>query len=210
MDASLSPPPEEPRLADGQVDQWLNQAREGSQSALGQALEGVRGYLLLVANRALDHKLKAKVGASDLVQDTFADAQRDFEQFRGTTRQDFHAWLVGILANRLANTVRHYRLTAGRDVDRELPPDAVELALALLRDRSATPGAVSIEHEEQRRVQLALARMSEHLRSVLIERTWQGASFAEIGARRNISPGAARKAWARAVRDMQRRLLELE
>jgi RNA polymerase sigma-70 factor (ECF subfamily) len=191
----------------GQVDDWLREARDGSRSALGRALEAARVYLLLVANRALDDKLKAKVGASDLVQDTFVEAQRDFDRFRGETRDDFHAWLVGILANRLANNVRRYRQTQGRDVDREIPPEAVEAALSRLRDETATPGADAVFREEQHRVQAALEQMPEELRSLLIERTWQGLSFAEIGHRRAISSEAARKLWARAVRQMHKTLL---
>jgi RNA polymerase sigma-70 factor (ECF subfamily) len=164
-------------------------------------------YLLLVAGRALDDKLNAKVGASDLVQDTFVEAQRDFDRFRGETQKDFHAWLVGILANRLANNVRRYRQTQGRDVDREIPPEAVDAALARLRDETATPGADVVLREEQYRVQTALERMPEELRSLLVERTWQGLSFAEIGQRRGVSSEAARKLWARAVREMHRTLL---
>jgi RNA polymerase sigma-70 factor (ECF subfamily) len=223
MDASLSPLPkkQEPAYGEktsdeataanpGQVDHWLCQAREGSQSALGWALEAARTYLLLFANRALDDKLKAKVGASDLVQDTFADAQRDFGQFRGHTQAEFYAWLIGILSHRLANNVRHYRLTQGRNVDRELPQQAIEAAIARLREETATPGAAAVAREDQLRVQQALGRLSEPLRSVLVERTWQGASFTEIGASRNLSAEAARKLWARAVREMHKRLLDLE
>jgi RNA polymerase sigma-70 factor (ECF subfamily) len=194
----------------GQLERWLGEARGGSRSALGRALEAARVYLLLIANRALDDKLKSKVGASDLVQDTFIEAQRDFDQFRGATRDDFHACLIGILANRLANNVRRYRLTQGRDVHREIPVEAVPAVLARLRDETATPGANVILREEQHRVQQALEQMSEPLRSILVERTWQGLSFAEIGRRRALSTEAARKTWARAVRELHKLLLLLQ
>lgn len=211
MDASLSPPPRGSNLpGNGQVDLWLREAREGSKSALGRAFEAGRAYLQLVAGRALDEKLKSKVGASDLVQDTFVDAQRNFDQFRGQSVEEFHAWLVAILAHRLANNVRRYRQTLARDVDREVSGEELEAALQRLRDESATPGAGASIREERHRVQAALARMREPLRSVLVERTWQGASFAEIGTRRNVSAEAARKTWARAVREMHKLLLNIE
>jgi len=212
MDASLSPLPRNPDSAagnSGQVDHLLRQARDGSQSALGLALNAARTSLLHLATRALDDKLKSKVGASDLVQDTFAAAQRDFQQFRGQTHQEFHAWLIAILSHRLAENIRHFRLTQGRNVDRELPQQAVEDALARLREEMATPRTAAIAREDQQRVQLALERMNEPLRSVLVERTWQDVSFAEIGARRDLSAEAARKLWARAVREMHKRLLDI-
>ena len=211
MDPSLSPAPQEGSSALGEhLEAWLADARRGSSSALGRALEAGRKYLLLVANRALDDKLKAKLGPSDLVQDTFADAHRDFGQFRGTTEKEFYRWLLGILAHRLANTVRRYRQTQSRDVGRELPLQSVEVALSRMDDEAITPGTIFVEREEQRRVRLALERLGEPWRSILVERTWQGAPFAEIGARRNRSADAARKMWARAVREMRNVLATIE
>jgi RNA polymerase sigma-70 factor, ECF subfamily len=63
------------------ASQYLPAARAGSREALGQALEICRGYLLRVANQGLDAELRAKGGASDLVQETFLEAQRDFGRF---------------------------------------------------------------------------------------------------------------------------------
>jgi RNA polymerase sigma-70 factor (ECF subfamily) len=211
MDASLSPlPKDDPSSASGQVDQWLIRARGGSQSALGLALEAGRKYLLLVANRALDDKLRAKVGASDLVQDTYLEAQRGFGQFRGETEAEFYRWLLGILAHRLANNVRHYRQTKQRDVDRELPAASVDEALSKIEDAAHTPGAAFFARDEQQRVRLALERMDESMRSILIERTWRGDTFAEIAARRNCSADAARKQWIRAVRQMRSLLAQID
>src|SRR5262249_13094013 len=60
------------------VDEWLALARGGSPEALGQLLELCRRYLLQVANAELETLLQAKAGASDLVQETFLEAQRVF------------------------------------------------------------------------------------------------------------------------------------
>jgi RNA polymerase sigma-70 factor (ECF subfamily) len=163
-----------------------------------------------VANRALDDRLRAKVGASDLVQDTFADAQRGFGQFRGHTEAEFYSWLLSILTHRLANTVRHYRNTQQRDVRRELPGASVEEALSRIEDEAATPGTTCLALEEQRHVRLALERMDEPMRSILIERTWRGESFAAIGARRGTTADGARRGWIRAVRKMRTLLAEIE
>src|SRR5205823_5326264 len=65
------------------VAQWLPAARAGSSEALGEILEACRGYLLLLAQEELDPGLQAKGGASDLVQQTFMEAQQDFARFQG-------------------------------------------------------------------------------------------------------------------------------
>src|SRR5437868_8309376 len=100
-------------MADSAADaaQWLPEARAGSREALGQVLEACRGYLLLIARQELEPALQAKGGPSDLVQQTFLEAQRDFESFRGTTPSALLAWMQQLLLNNLGNLRRDY----GRD-----------------------------------------------------------------------------------------------
>src|SRR4051794_31998201 len=71
--------------ASGWLARFLDEARRGDAEAMGRALEPFRDYLLLVANEELDQALRSKVGASDLVQDTFLGAHRDLSSFRGRT-----------------------------------------------------------------------------------------------------------------------------
>lgn len=211
MDAPMSPPPLEHAAVDNdRLSKWICEARAGSPSALGRALEASRKYLLLAANRELDAKLQSKAGGSDLVQDTFVEAQRSFGAFRGTTESEFLAWLRGIMAHRVANTVRRFRQTQGRDVNRELLGEAFEVASSGLVDSAATPATAFFARDDQRRVHLALERVGEPWRSVLIERTWNGDAFSELAARRNCSAAAARMLWVRAVGKMRRILAQIE
>ncbi len=212
MSASLSPiPRDDQSTADRrQVEQWIRAARDGSTTALGRILELGQRYFLLVAKNGLDDRLKSKVGASDVVQETFVAAQRSFEQFRGETEQELRGWLLSILAHRLADYVRRYRLSQQRSVDRELGGAPAEWQLGDLCDSAPTPGAAAVGREEQRRVQAAIAQLREPLRSVLIARTWHGASFAEIGQQHGCSADAARKTWSRAVQTMQKLLAQIE
>src|ERR1700751_3723750 len=96
------------------VAEWLPGARAGSPEALGQLLEACRGYLLLIAQREIDPDLRAKGGASDLVQQTFLEAQRDFADFRGETEAELLGWLRQILLHNLASFARKFRETAKR------------------------------------------------------------------------------------------------
>src|SRR6516225_2525174 len=108
----------------GDAAQWLDLARAGSPEALGQVLETFRGYLLLIADREMDPELRAKGGASDLVQETFLEAQRDFARFHGTRAEELRAWLRRLLLNNVANFTRQYRERAKRQVGREIPLEA--------------------------------------------------------------------------------------
>src|ERR1700722_11592896 len=91
------------------VGQWLAAARSGSSEALGEALQAYRAYLLLIAHQELDPELRAKGGASDLVQETFLDAQRLIGRFAGTAEGVSAGWLVVLRLNNLADFVRRYR-----------------------------------------------------------------------------------------------------
>src|SRR6516165_9646111 len=106
--------------ADHDAGKWLAQAQAGSREALGHALEACRSYLLLVADRELGSDLKAKGGASDLVQETFIEAQKDFARFQGKSDAELLAWLRCLLQHRLANFARRYRKTQKRGLGREV------------------------------------------------------------------------------------------
>ena len=92
----------------------LGAAKYGDSAALGELLDRYREYLTLLANDKLSPGLATKVGASDLVQETFLAAQRGIGGFRGSTPSEWRAWLEAILVNQLANLRRTYLDTQKR------------------------------------------------------------------------------------------------
>src|ERR687883_158141 len=98
----------------GDVARGLAEARAGSREALGRVLEACRGYLLLVAERELAPDLRPKGGASDLVQQTFLEAQRDFARFRGDSEEELLAWLRRLLLHNVADFSRRFHGTGKR------------------------------------------------------------------------------------------------
>src|SRR5262249_59029145 len=58
------------RMPDEHIAQLLADARNGSAAALGRAIDGCRGYLLLIAGQELDARIRSKVASSDGVQAT--------------------------------------------------------------------------------------------------------------------------------------------
>lgn len=189
------------------LDAALQKAQDDCPVALGDVFEAARKYLLTIANRQLDIQLRAKVGASDLVQDTFVEAQRDFEKFNGTTFGEFRRWLTAILEHRLANNVRRYRRTQKRQLQRELTLTRDVTELARLQDAAPTPRTALIAEFERQRVKEAIERLPPDAREIIIDRNWRRLSFAEIGVRHRCSAEAARKRWSRAVVDLQKRLV---
>src|SRR5712692_3211122 len=81
-------------------------------------LDPFRHYLLLLARVRLDPRLRGKLDASDVVQQTMLEAHQGLAQFRGRSAGEQVAWLRQILARNLANAVRDLA-RAKRDVARE-------------------------------------------------------------------------------------------
>jgi RNA polymerase sigma-70 factor (ECF subfamily) len=188
--------------------QWLAEARAGSGDALGQLLDSCRGYLLMIARQELDPDLVAKGGPSDLVQETFLDAHRDFPHFHGDSEAELLAWLRRVLLNNLANFARRYREAEMRQVQREVALDAGPSspnAPALPADMS-TPSEHAMANERALALQRALARLPDDYRRVLLLRHQEERSFAEIAEAMNRSPNAVHKLWVRAVERLQQEL----
>jgi RNA polymerase sigma-70 factor (ECF subfamily) len=184
-------------------------ARAGSGPAVGDLLEACRGYLLLIAQRELAPHLRAKGGASDLVQQTMLDACRDFGQFHGDSEADLLAWLRRLLINNLKDFARHYLETAKRQLGREVSLHAggsgeqggLEVIAPL-----ASPSGEAMSREQAQAVQRALQRLPEDYRQIIVWRLQEDRPFQEIGRLLGRSPNAARKLWARAVERLEQEL----
>jgi RNA polymerase sigma-70 factor (ECF subfamily) len=181
-------------------------ARAGSREALGQLLESCRDYLLLIAGQELDVDLRAKGGASDLVQETFLEAQRDFIQFRGDSEAELLGWLRRLLLNNLANFSRQYRTTGKRHVEREVPLQGQSSSFDLRDNLAAsvpTPAEQAMEQEQADLVDRVLERLPEDYRQVLLWRYREELAFEEIARRLGRTENAVRKLWARALERFQ-------
>jgi RNA polymerase sigma-70 factor, ECF subfamily len=196
-------------LPTGEVEQLLVAARAGSREALGEALQAYRTYLLLIAQNELDPELCAKGGASDLVQETFIDAQRLLEDFEGTTDGPWAAWLRALLLNNLADFVRRYRATGKRRVSREVGQKASDSGAERGGEAAAdttSPSVTAMAAEQSAALERALNQLPDDYREVLLLRYQGDLTFEEIGRRLKRSANASRKLWLRALRKLEQEL----
>lgn len=175
-------------------------ARGGSNEALGLALEQCRTYLLEVAHQSLAPELRAKGGASDLVQETYLEAQRQFPNFDGVSAAQLKAWLRCLLLHRAAKLGRRYRGTLKRSLGRERPLPADGPA------GGTTPSVLVLADEQTRLLQAAIDRLPNDYRTVMTLRYREGLSFEAVGQRLGRSPDAARMLWARAVERLRQEM----
>ena len=195
------------------VEQLMGRAQAGDADALGELLQLYRNYLALLARLNIDARLQGKVDASDLVQETFLKAHRNFGQFRGNTEEELVSWLRQILTNNLANLVRHYLGLKRRDV-------RLERQLAAEMDRSSrlmdggliAPGSSPSRQASRREQAVLLADVLKQLpadyREVLILRHLEGLTFAQVAQRLGRTEDSVQKLWVRALARLRRSLGE--
>jgi RNA polymerase sigma-70 factor (ECF subfamily) len=119
--------PDKPRL--GYYDSyspvflWLNL----------MTIERFRSYLIVLARMQLDARPRAKIDASDVVQQTLMEAHAKQSQFTGEEPQ-LAAWLRRALANNIRDALRRFR-SRKRDAARERSlEDAIDASSAKLGD----------------------------------------------------------------------------
>jgi RNA polymerase sigma-70 factor (ECF subfamily) len=181
----------------------LRRARTGDAAALGQLLELYRNYLRLQARALLGTGLRVRLDPSDLVQETFLDAARDFEQFAGGSEPELVAWLRQVLIRNLADQVKRHQ-SQKRDLRREESLEALlerssqDAQEALVKGIS-TPSAQARRREQAVVLADALAALPPDYREVIILRHVEHRKFDEIAARLGRSAGAVRMLWTRAL-----------
>ena len=184
-------------------------ARRASDSSLGRRLEAHRDYLTILARMQIGQRLQGKVDPTDVVQETFLHAVRDVAQFRGSSDKELAGWLRQILAARLADLVRRYCGTRGRDVrlEQALQVELDQSSQALDRglvSRLSSPSQQAARHEQATWLARALEQLPEDYREVLVLHHLEGCAFPEVARRMGRSVEAVKKLWARALARLRR------
>jgi len=189
------------------VDQRVTDARLGSREALGSLFAACRDYLLVVANQELPGDVRAKVAASDVVQETLLTAQQEFCQFKGGGRSELLLWLRQILLAKLSLADRKYRRTRKRELGRELPLDELDSAVwqgsRLAAAPTDSPSRIAVTRETQDAMARAVAALPMHYQRVILLRSQEHRSFADVGSSLGLTDEGARKLWFRALRRLK-------
>jgi RNA polymerase sigma-70 factor (ECF subfamily) len=164
----------------------------------------------------LDSRLRGRVSPSDIVQDTFFEAHRDFKQFRGQSTAEFVSWLRRIVVHNILRVVEQHLLTEKRDVRREVSLEEIGRRLeqstarleTLLAVESDSPSRHAVEREHEVLLADALAELPPDYRDVIVLRHIEGLPFDRVAERMNRTVGAVRMLWLRALKRLREELQE--
>jgi RNA polymerase sigma-70 factor (ECF subfamily) len=175
-------------------------------------LEHYRSYLQLLARMHLDPRLKGKLDASDIVQQTLLQAHQARDQFRGRGEDERAAWLRQILARNLAHAVRDFGRDK-RDVARE---HSLEAALgassarleAWLAAEQSSPSQQAQRNEQAVRLAQALDELPEAQREAVVLHYFQGCTVADVGRQLGRSAEAVAGLLHRGLKQLRAHLRE--
>jgi RNA polymerase sigma-70 factor (ECF subfamily) len=200
---------DEPIPDSAQTQELLAQAGDGNREAVGELLKRHRRYLHQFVELRLDPKLRARVDASDVVQEAQLEGTRRLADYLKKPSMPFRLWLRQIAHDRLLMLRRFHVRSARRAVGKEVAiPDRSSLLLARQLLASSTASQHLAREELAALVRRSMALLPEHDREVLLMRTFEGLSFEEVGYLLGLDPATARKRHGRALLRLHKILSE--
>ncbi len=146
--------------------------------------ERFRDYLRVLARQGLHAMMFDAVDESDVVQEALLQAHQARRGFRGTSEQEFLAWLRKILTNKLLDVCR-FAKRRKRDVARQRSLEAVLQTSSQRLERSlesvgSSPSQRAVRNEDLLRVSGAIQKLPEKQRAAIELHYLQGCAFSEV------------------------------
>jgi RNA polymerase sigma-70 factor (ECF subfamily) len=180
----------------------------------GPRPERYRAYLVLLARSHLDPRLRSKLDASDVVQQTLLQAYQALDQFRGRSEAELAAWLRQILARNLGHAVRDLgrdKRDLKRERSLEAALDASSARLEAWWAAEQSSPSQQAEHKEQLvRLAEALETLPDAQREALVLHYWQSWTLPEIGRHLGRSSAAVAGLLHRGLKQLRTLLQEPE
>ena len=178
--------------------------------------EGHRPRLERMVYFRMDPRVRARLSASDVLQDVFVEASGRLDRYVDDGRMPLFLWLRFLTGQAVAAAYRHHIGVKMRDARRQVPlqdrarlgASTVAMADALIA-RGTTPTRGAANEELRERMASALDAMSESDREILVLRHFEELTNGEAAQELGIDISAASKRFIRAL-DRLRAILHAE
>ena len=184
-------------------------ARQGNQEACGDLLQQYRPLLRIIAEQAIGARLRRRVDASDIVQQTCLEAHQALDGFRGASEPEFSAWIKQILRRNVSNVVRDEK-AAKRDMAREQPLYAPEDSITVFWQEPAaeasSPSQRAVRGEAAIRLAAALSALPDDQRLAVQLRHIEGMGLQDISDRMERTPPAVAGLIQRGLKALRKEL----
>jgi RNA polymerase sigma-70 factor (ECF subfamily) len=178
-------------------DRTISPADAPARESLVAALEEHRARLRRLVDLRLDHRVRGRVDASDVIQETQIEALERADEYLATPDVPLFIWLRFLALQKVSQVHRRHLGTQARDASREVSlfrqemPAATSAALAAqLVGQLTTASHAAVRAEMKVRVEQALAKMDAKDRELLTLLHFEQLSQKEAAAVLEISESA--------------------
>jgi RNA polymerase sigma-70 factor (ECF subfamily) len=190
-------------------------AQNGHCAAFNELFARHRDRLRRMVQSRLDHRLRGRVDASDVIQEAHLEAVRRLDDYLRDPKVPPFLWLRLLVADRIMKVHRQHLGTQMRDAAGEVPlyrlpmPDASSAALAAqFLGHQTSPSQAAIRAEQVVRVKEALNALEPIDREILTLRHFEHLSRTEAALVLGIEEGSATRRYVHALRRLKGVLTE--
>jgi RNA polymerase sigma-70 factor (ECF subfamily) len=168
-----------------QTELLIRRATNGDSLARRDLLEHYRDYLRRMVAARLDRRLAPRIDASDVVQETLADAADRLDEYLSDPPLPFFGWLRVLAGEHVREAHRKHLHVKGRSVARESRmPELNDVSMVSLAHQLAandtSPSNRLIRYEDLEWVKAGLAALPAHDREIIVMRYIEALSSLEI------------------------------
>ena len=192
----------------------LDRLRRGNPEAWHSLAITFRQRLRDLAASALPAEVAGRADASDMVQQTLAEANESFTAFHGKSLSELFAWLAAILSHNVSDAVQRHVLAQRRSVKKELHFDDSSLIGAgwdgVCAADQTSPSLAATRLELRERLCSALENLPPRQREAVRLRHLDGRKLADIASELGCTRQAAAAVIARGLRGLRDALQHLD
>jgi RNA polymerase sigma-70 factor (ECF subfamily) len=192
------------------TESLLRRLQSGDAKALDRLFTQHRPYLRRVVELRLDPKLRARVDASDVVQETELEVARRIDDYLRRQPMSFRLWLRKTAKERVLMVHRRHLQACRRAAGREVPlPEGSSIALAQqLLAGGPSPSRAARRRDTARQVRQAVGALDEADHEIILMRNFEELTNQEVAEALAIAPAAASKRYGRALLRLKDVLIE--
>lgn len=198
------------RIEEEQLESMIQQLREGQDENLAPLFEHYRDKLKRMLWFRMDHRLRTRVDASDVLQEAYLDMARQLPKFREHPEMPFPVWLRLMTTQRMIDLHRRHLGALKRNAAQEIsinrgdPHAATSACIAArLAGDITSPSQVAQRDERLRKLQEALSRMNALDREVLALRHFEELNNNEVAEILGLQKSAASNRYVRALKRLK-------
>ena len=189
----------------------VERAKDGDSSAIRDLLVLHRDRLKSMIIAYLDPRVRSRVDASDVLQETLTQAAVRLPDFAAEATA-FYPWLRGLAKQRIFTIHREHIYTGKRSVNREqsrklhATDESVCSVADRLKDPASSPISAAIKNERKELLQQELLKLSVDEKELVMMRFVEQMSVAEIAQSLEISEAAVKSRLLRTLEKLNRRI----